>query len=369
LEHHQKLTQSNVFESQIMQQKAAQYLASAKGIGADEAVLFGILEDVGKHHQQDAFDKAVGQLKKHHTALSVAEREFADNPLKRKLFQAKLERSKQLYAQGKESKTNLSDAHYRMEGALNIPLGLYNAFKNHFVACAGTLVGIAMFASCVPYVAAQLSNLITLMSAAMVVKSEVNARKHPKGSVERQEALKESGEGLTGMAINFIPLAEVTEHLQHGRAAIKQAVKGLDAVAQHADEAADAGGIVSMLTDSAKAVPTFITENLKTLGDMLKAGKTAVTNPAKFVGNDLPKGVKAGLAYDSSVPETLAEFKKAKTPGQITTAAVQAIKKQATLAVTLIDEILFPMVKILQSSTGGAATSPAPSAQPPQHKA
>jgi hypothetical protein len=362
-----------------MQQLAARYLASANGLGADEKVLFGILAKVGKEGRQDEFNKALRTLDpKTQTALQVAEKEFGGP-----LFKAKLERSKQLFAQGKEKPTELSDRHYRIEGALGIPLGLYDAFKKHFFTCAGTLAGIALFASFVPYLAAQLSNIITLMSAGLVVKSEMEARKHPKGSKERQEALRESGEGLTGVGINFIPLASVTEHLTHGRQAIKAVVnqsKTLADIGQHGDDAAKVAekavplmqkviksvksipgqvvgsvkGLAEMLGKSTIATPSYVLENMTTAKDVVMASKTALTNPVKFVTQDMPKGVQAGLAYDSSLPKTLSELKASKNPGQFVQTAGKALGSQAELAVTLIDEIMFPMVKILQSATGGS---------------
>lgn len=353
-----------------MQQLAAEYLASVNGIGADEKVMFGILEKVGKEKKQDAFNRALKHIDPNSPdAISLAEKEFGGNRLKRLLFKAKLERSRQLYTEGKESKTNLSDWHYRLEGILGIPLGLFDAFKKHFFTCAGTLAGIALFASFVPYLAAQLSNVITLMSAGIVLKSELAARKHPKGSVERQEKLKESGEGLAGVTINFIPLPAVVEHLQHGRQAIKQVVKGEKTIAQigkgmahAADEVEEAAGLLGtvkaipgMLAESAKSTPVFIKENLATLTDAGRSTLTAVTKPGKFLKNDLPKGVQAGLAYDSSLPQTLQNLKGAKNPAQFAKTAGKALTDQAVLAMTLIDEILFPMVKILQTTTGGGA--------------
>ena len=360
-----------------MQQLAARYLASASGLGADEKVLFGILAKVGQAGHQDEFNKALRSIDpKAKTALHVAEKEFWGP-----LFKAKLERSKQLYTHGSEKPTNLSDWHYRVEGALGIPLGLYDAFKKHFFTCAGTLAGIALFASFVPYMAAQLSNVITLMSAGLVIKSEVNARKHPKGSLERQEALRESGEGLTGVGINFIPLAQVTEHLAHGRQAIKAVVnqsKQLADIGKETDQATKAAtkalplmqqmtgtlksipghiagslkGLFSAVKDSAVATPQYVMENLGTAKDAALVAKNAVTNPVKFATQDLPKGVQAGLAYDSSLPHTLTELKASQNPVQFVQTAAKALGGQAVLAMTLIDEILFPMVKILQSANG-----------------
>jgi hypothetical protein len=376
------------FHDAEMQMMAARYLSSAHGIGTDEKLLFHILEKVGRHpEKRDAFNRALKSLDPTiNDALDIAHREFGGSGLKRTLFQAKLERSKQLYLNGKETQSPLSDWHYRMEGAMGIPLGLFDAFKKHFFTCAGTLAGIALFASFVPYLAAQLSNIITLMSAALVVKSELKARQHPKGSIERQEALKESGEGLTGVGINFIPLASVTEHLSHGRQAIKAVANGsktLKDIGQHADDAAVAtekaapllqkmgtmvksipghitgaiAGLGEALKESTIATPKFIKENMETAVDVVKTTGRAATNPVKFATQELPKGVQAGLAYDSSLPTTLHELKASKNPGQFMQTAAKALSGQAVLAMTLIDEILFPMVKILQSATGGKTES------------
>jgi hypothetical protein len=357
-----RLSTQPTFEQQEIQQLAVNYVASAEGLGLNEVDFFKTLERVGKTPaSRDAFDAAIREIHPGaKSALSIAEREFASNPLKRALFKAKLARSQQLYYGHKAPKQPPSDWHYRLEGMLNIPLGLFQAFKAHFFVCAGTLAGIAMFASFVPYLAAQLSNVITLMSAMITVKSELAARRYPKGSTERQEKLQESGEGMAGMAINFVPLAAVLEHLQEGRQAIKGVVRGEKTLAQigkqvHAAEDAATGGLLSVLKTSAASIPAYVRENLMTLGDASKTLGAAITHPRTILTQELPKTLQAGLSYDSSLPQTLKALKAADSPKAFMGIAQKALTDQAVLAMTLIDEILFPMVKILQGTSKGEA--------------
>jgi hypothetical protein len=316
------------------QQLALRYVHAMKGLGRDEKEMESVLTLVGKNKHQAGLNSALKSLGYKEDALTLARQEIQSNPLEKVVMHTRMQRFEDLYQQGKEQYRG-AGWQYRLEGLSKIPMELFQAFKQHPVVCGSVFAGIAIGASFVPYAAALLSAGITAMSLVGVVRHELAATKQPKNSEKRAEHLIQAGENWAGVLINLLPLPEVVKHLEEGRNHIRAAYAGK--TAKHALEE----------PTHLQSIPRFFKVNAQKVTDLTKA---IVTEPLRI--EPWNRGLKAAVSYESNLPEVTAQFKTAAqsgSPSAMLGAVKHAVLGQVPLALTLIDEVMFPFVKAIQS--------------------
>jgi hypothetical protein len=355
---------------------AKAFVKATKGLGRDHETLERILKTIGTHGLQAEFDQEVSKLHPEvANAMDLVHREFQGNGLEKFLLRAPYLRANDLFFKGKDTHS-ASDMQYRLEGIASIPMELFEALVKHPFPTVSIFATVAVLASFTPFGAAKLSNVITLMSLAGMVQNEWIAAHSPKGSKERAKALRHAGENWAGIGINALPMPEVVHHLEGGLDAIKNGYKGVRPALPHLAVAEAKGlfqkvmnlpkgaldlaiGLPNTLKEVALSLPAYVKTNANMLKDI---GLYGVALPQKIASKGLApelkqvgEAISAGFSYDSNFPQVATKVResiKTKDVKLLLSTIKQALTAQIPLTLTLIDEIMFPFVKILQSVKG-----------------